>query len=80
MPKPTVLTSDTRANIDMPSIHNINDLLIGLVLKRVGSHHKGYGPLSAKEIRDKLLKVGIDKAGAPKVSLGQISPLKVCPK
>ena len=60
MPEPTVLTSDTMAEIDMESITNTNDLFIALALSRTGSHSKGYGPMSAKEISDRLLKIGID--------------------
>ncbi len=60
MPEPTVLTSDTMAEIDIDSITNINDLFIALALSRTGSHSKGYGPLSVEEIRERLLKIGID--------------------
>ena len=60
MPKPTVLTAGTMADICTKAITNINDLFIILALSRTGSHHKGYGPLTVKEIRERLLKLGID--------------------
>ena len=60
MPRPSVLTSVTMDRIQMDAITNINDLFIVLALARTGSHHKGYGPLSVADIRERLLKLGFD--------------------